>query len=115
MAAAERSASVAVTIDLAEISDEASFHRVFQRVMGFPALYGANQNAWIDCMSCIEAPESGLTTVTVPLGGTLVIGLKSFTDFRQRLPEICEMLIELVAIVNERLGEGAIVLRPDAA
>jgi RNAse (barnase) inhibitor barstar len=44
-----------VAIPVSEIDDWESFHSVFQRELGFPAFYGRNMNAWIDCL--ISADE----------------------------------------------------------
>ena len=47
-----------VQIDGSAISDWNSFHDIFAAAFGFPAFYGRNMNAWIDCMTwTIQRPE----------------------------------------------------------
>jgi hypothetical protein len=52
-----------VRIDCRQIKDSASFHAVFAREMGFPGFYGRNLDAWIDCMTSLDCPADGMTTV----------------------------------------------------
>jgi RNAse (barnase) inhibitor barstar len=98
---------VEVKIDLHEIADWPSFHAVFQRALGFPAFYGANMSAWVDCMTCVDAPEDRMSTVHVPRDGVLVLALESVSDFKQRQPEIFGALVDSTAFVNwRRLEQG---------
>jgi len=60
-----------VTIPVEKIKDWPSFHRVFQDTLGFPAFYGRNMNAWIDCMTYVDSPETGMTSVNVQPGQML--------------------------------------------
>jgi RNAse (barnase) inhibitor barstar len=39
-----------VFIDTTEITDWPSFHQVFSQKLGFPAFYGNNMDAFIDCL-----------------------------------------------------------------
>lgn len=94
-------------IDLGQISDWRSFHRVFKEKFGFPAFYGENMNAWIDCMTCLDAPDDGMSTIHAPVGGVLVLTLESVADFKRRCPEIFHALIDGAAFVNwRRLEQG---------
>ena len=36
------------------ISDWQSFHEESRRAFGFPAWYGMNMNAWIDCLTYLD-------------------------------------------------------------
>jgi RNAse (barnase) inhibitor barstar len=92
-------------IDLAEIVDWASFHAVFQEKLGFLEGYGANMDAWIDCMTCVDAPEDGMSTVHAPRDGVLVLVLESVADFRKRCPQIFDELLDCSAVVNHRRME----------
>jgi RNAse (barnase) inhibitor barstar len=64
---------VLVAIPVDRITDWPSFHDVFQGALGFPSFYGRNMDAWIDCMTSVDAAADGLTTVTVPPVGVLVL------------------------------------------
>ena len=55
-----------VSIDCAIIHDCNSFHDEFARVFGFPSFYGRNMNAWIDCMTSLDEPEDGMTSIHAP-------------------------------------------------
>jgi RNAse (barnase) inhibitor barstar len=94
-----------VTIPVAEITDWPSFHTVFQRALGFPDFYGRNLDAWIDCMTSVDAPEDCLTTVNVQPGEILVLTVNDPFDFRRRCPEQFDALIECSAFVNFRRVE----------
>ena len=50
-----------VAIDTRRVIDWDSFHNEFAEVFGFPRFYGRNMNAWIDCMTYLDDPESGMT------------------------------------------------------
>ena len=96
------------SIDTAGITDWDSFHDVFAVAMGFPGFYGRNMDAWIDCMTSLDAPTDGMTDVHAPLGGVFVLELEHMADFKQRCEEIHDALVECVAFVNwRRLEQGA--------
>jgi 2-amino-4-hydroxy-6-hydroxymethyldihydropteridine diphosphokinase len=52
-----------VHINCAAIRDWASFHDEFARAMGFPSFYERNMDAWIDCMTSLDEPRDGMTSV----------------------------------------------------
>ncbi len=85
-----------------DISDWASFHQVSKQVFGFPEFYGRNMNAWIDCMTSVDAPEDGMTRVTVGVGELLVICVEEASDFQSRCPEQYDALVECSSFVNHR-------------
>jgi hypothetical protein len=96
---------VAVTIPIGEITDWNSFHDVFQRVLGFPAFYGRNMNAWIDCMTSLDLPSDGMTTIHVEPGGILILRIDNPFEFQRRCPEQYAALLECSAFVNFRRVE----------
>jgi RNAse (barnase) inhibitor barstar len=67
-----------VRVPLDRISDRESFHTVFAEVLGFPQWYGRNLDAWIDCLTWVDEPESGLTKVVVEPGDVLTLEVKEF-------------------------------------
>ena len=91
-----------VEVDLREVIDWDTFHDTFAREFGFPSFYGRNMNAWIDCMTSLDDPEDGLSTVHAPPDGLLVLQLAHMKDLRVRLPEIANALEECAAFVNWR-------------
>lgn len=101
-----------VRIDATRIRDWSSFHAVFREAMGFPDFYGANMNAWIDCMSYLDDPAAGMTTHHVPMGGVLTLQIDGIDDFASRCPEQYQALVKCSAFVNWRRvdrGEPAIL------
>jgi hypothetical protein len=101
-----------VSLDCTNINDWDSFHREFAQTFGFPAFYGNNMNAWIDCFTSIDAPEDGLSTVHCDPGTVLTLQLENVKAFAMRFPEQYNALIEGVAFVNWRrlnMGESAVL------
>jgi RNAse (barnase) inhibitor barstar len=99
-----------VHVDGSLILDWDSFHDVFASAFGFPDFYGRNMNAWIDCMTSLDSPEDGMTTVHGTTTGPVVLHL----DNAKEVPkEIFEALMEDSAFVNWRrlqVGEPAILM-----
>ncbi len=94
------------------IKDWASFHDLFAEVFGFPGFYGRNMNAWNDCMTSLDAPEDGLSSVHVAPGDVVVLCISGAADLKKRCPEICDALVECSAFVNWRRiekGEPAVL------
>jgi len=94
-----------VRIDGRRIRDWGSFHAVFKEAMGFPDFYGANMDAWIDCMSYVDDPTAGMTTQHVSPGAVLTLHVDEINDFAFRCPEQYDALVECSAFVNWRRAE----------
>ena len=95
-----------------EIMDWDTFHRAFIDALGFPAFYGCNMNAWIDCMTYLDDPDAGMTKVTVDRGAVLTVQLEDVDEFAVRCPELYVALVECAAFVNWRRieqGEAAVL------
>ncbi len=99
-----------IRIDGKRISDWGSFHTVFAQAFGFPDFYGRNMNAWIDCMTSLDEPADGLTSVQGSATDPVVLQL----DNANALPtELFEAITECAAFVNWRrleAGEPAILM-----
>jgi len=101
-----------VAIPVEKIVDWPSFHDTFQRELGFPDFYGRNMDAWIDCMTSVDTPSDGMTTVTVQPGEILVLRIDEPFEFRRRCPEQYDALVECTAFVNYRrvdIGESPVL------
>ncbi len=101
-----------VKLDTRRITGWESFHDVFAEVFGFPDFYGRNMDAWIDCMTWLDDPSAGMTTVHAPPDGVVVLELEHVDDFVSRCPEQYEAIIECAAFVNWRkieIGESAVL------
>jgi hypothetical protein len=93
-----------VRLDTGSINDWQSFHQVCQRVFGFPAFYGMNLDAWIDCMSYLDE-DAGMTRFKLDKGEMLHIEVSGTKSFSRRMPEIFNALVECTAFVNQRYIE----------
>ena len=87
------------------ISDWPSFHEVFAEAFGFPDFYGANMDAWIDCMSYADEPEGQMMAIAVRPGELLTLQIDNASDFAARCPEQFKALVECTAFVNYRRVE----------
>jgi len=95
-----------IRVETAGIRDEASFHRVFSEVMGFPTTYGKNMSSWIDCMSFLDDGSSGMTTCSVMPGELFYLEVADTRDFQRRVPQVFKGFMEAAATVNARRIEG---------
>jgi hypothetical protein len=93
---------VVVTIETQRIVDWETFHDVFSEALGLPAFYGRNMDAWIDCMTCLDDPNAGMSAVHAPAGGVLTLQLENVDDFAARCPIQYAVIIECAAFVNWR-------------
>jgi len=101
-----------VVIDGAAIVDEKTFHKVFAEALGFPAFYGNNMDAWIDCMSYIDDPPAGMSAVHVGPGEVLTIAVNNADIFKSQCPDVWLSFLECSAFINWRRaekGEPAII------
>jgi hypothetical protein len=101
-----------VKLDTTRISDWDTFHDVSAEAFGFPAFYGRNMDAWIDCLTWLDDPSAELTRIHAPPGGVVVLVLDNVDDFIRRCPEHFTALIECSAFVNWRkieAGEPAVL------
>lgn len=97
-----------VTLNAAAMTDEPSFHAEFQNALGFPAFYGRNMSAWVDCMGCIDDSSAGMSTVSVQPGEVLVLRIENAGDFKRRCPDLWLAFLECAAFVNwRRIDQGA--------
>ena len=96
-----------VQLDCRRIHDWDSFHDVFADVFGFPSFYGRNMDAWIDCMTDLDDPGTGMTAVSVQPGSLLTLQLEAVDAFADRCPEQFAALVECTAFVNwRRIEQG---------
>jgi len=91
-----------ITIPTNQITDWDSFHSVFQAALGFPDFYGRNMDAWIDCMTHIDDPPSGMSTACIAMGELITLRIDNAAEFQRRCPEQYDALIECAASVNHR-------------
>jgi hypothetical protein len=101
-----------VSLDCEKIRDWQSFHEVFAHSFGFPSFYGKNMDAWIDCMTYLDDPAAGMSTIHCERGSVLVLELLNVKPFRHQCAELYEAIVDGVAFVNWRRlenGDGAVL------
>jgi hypothetical protein len=59
-------------------------------------------NAWIDCMTCLDDVDAGMTSVCVAPGQLVCLQIEGVGAFAQRCPEQYSALVECSAFVNWR-------------
>lgn len=94
--------AVTVRIDADGITDTDSFHCVFASAFGFPDFYGRNMNAWIDCLTSLDDPGAGMTTVHVGRGESLTLVVDQAQGLKERCPQVFAAMVECAAFVNWR-------------
>ncbi len=92
-------------IDVGGVASWSDFHDLFAAKLGFPDFYGRNMNAWIDCMTSLDAPGDGLSKVHAPAGGVLTLNVVNAPRLKADNAEIWEALNECAAFVNWRRNE----------
>jgi hypothetical protein len=95
-----------IRLDGSRIRDWESFHAVFSEALGFPGFYGRNMDAWIDCLSYLDEPDSGMTKVQVPPGSVLTLHVDRVDELASQAPEQYLSLLECAAFVNWRRTKG---------
>lgn len=101
----DRPSMAMVTIDGAELKNWRSFHSVFQREFEFPAFYGRNLNAWIDCLTYLR-DDDGMSRFKLAPEETLNIVITNTTALATGSPEILAALVECTSAVNIRSVEA---------
>ncbi len=93
---------VVVKLDTRRITGWDTFHDLFAEVFGFPNFYGRNMNAWIDCMTNLDDPSAGMSSIHAAPGGVVVLELEHVNEFAIRCPEQYAAVVECSAFVNWR-------------
>lgn len=98
-----------VRVDAQKITDWDAFHEVFAESFGLPDFYGRNMNAWIDCMTYLDDPDAGMSSIHGSATDPVVLQL----DNVEGLPEeLLDAIVECAAFVNWRrieTGDAAIL------
>jgi hypothetical protein len=99
-----------ITIDGRRITDFDTFHQTFAEVFGFPSFYGRNMNAWIDCMTDLDDPGTGMTSIHGSWDDPVVLQLENTGEIPN---EVFEALTDCAAFVNYsriEMGEPGILM-----
>ena len=69
-------------------------------------------NAWIDCLSDLDDPDAGMTSIHVEKGNVMVIELMDAKALRLKYRDIYDVIVECSSFVNMRridLGQPAVL------
>lgn len=75
-----------VKLESKKILDWETFHSVCKEAFGFPDFYGANMDAWIDCLTSLDEGD-GMSRFHLAENEQLNIEVVNSADFCSRLPE----------------------------
>ncbi len=103
--AAPEAAIADAHLDGTRITDWPSFHLQSQAVFGFPPFYGRTQDAWIDSLSDLYAPD-GLSRFRLAASEHLTITLTDTEGLCTRAPDVLAGFVACVAAVNVRYREA---------
>jgi len=92
-------------LDGRAISDWDSFHSVSAKALGFPAFYGRNLDAWIDCLTYLRDGD-GMSRFQLAPGESLIIEVLGSADLKRSTPDVYKALVESTAFVNKRYIEA---------
>lgn len=91
---------IVISIDCAEIRDWNSFHDRFATAFGFPHFYGRNMDAWIDCMTSLDKPDDGMTSIHAAQGNVVTLQLENVGQLREQYLDLYTAIIECAAFVE---------------
>lgn len=94
-----------VVLDGQRVTDWASFHAQCQEVFGFPEFYGANMDAWIDCLAYLYDGD-GMSRFVLQSGEQLSIRVGNADALRRCQPEILKALVECTEFTNQRYRDA---------
>ena len=89
-------------LDGGTIQNWDDFHDQCTDRFGFPDFYGRNMDAWIDCLTSLDAPDDGMTTIHVEPGEVLVLEIDNARELKQSCPDVFAAIVECAAFVNDR-------------
>lgn len=99
-----------INIDGSKITSWHTFYKLFADTFGFPAGFGRNMDAWIDCMTNLD---EAFSQVQVSPGELICITVEHAAMFKAKCPVQYQALLEGTAFVNWRrleIGEPALLI-----
>lgn len=96
---------VSVVLDGTKLTTWEEFHDEYATTFGFPAFYGRNRDAWIDCLTDIDG---GLTHADFQTEADLLISIENSSTWVTRAPGMVTEFVQLVEEVNLRFKEAGL-------
>ena len=101
-----------IRLDGRDLVADGAFHAVFAKALGFPAFYGNNMSAWVDCMTNLDDPSAELLEIHVERGHCLTVHIEDAKILKEEAPLVWDDLTECAAFVNWRrieMGEPPVL------
>jgi hypothetical protein len=96
-----------IRIDARRLTDPAGLHATLGEAFGFPAFYGKNLDALVDCLTHLDDPKAGMSQVQVFPGQVALLVLDHADDTGKQQAAQVKSLVDAVAFVNwRRLEKG---------
>ena len=95
-----------MTIDGNRLNRERSFYGEFSEKFGFPPGFCSDRESWVDCMSCLDDAEMGMSSVNCKPGEMVLLDIVNAGLLKHRSPTQYLTLLECTATVNYRRIES---------
>ena len=96
-----------VRVDARRLTDKAGLHAAVAEAFGFPASYGKNLDALVDCLTHLDDPAAGMSRVQVFPGRVVLLAIDHVSKAGRSAAEQVQALVDAVAFVNwRRLERG---------
>src|SRR5262249_22003150 len=96
-----------IRIDARRLTEAASMHAVLSEAFGFPAGYGNNLDALVDCLTHLDDPKAAMSRVQVLPGEVVLLVLDHATARGKHQAVHVSSLLDAIAFVNwRRLEKG---------
>src|SRR5262245_5508159 len=96
-----------IRIDARRLTDAAALHSVLNEIFGFPATYGKNMDALIDCLTHLDDLKAGMSRVQVLPGEVAVLLLVHTAGLNKKTAAQVKSLTDAMSCVNwRRLEKG---------
>jgi RNAse (barnase) inhibitor barstar len=83
---------VVYALDASTWSTPREFHEAAKRVLGFPAHYGSNLAAWIDCLGDLAVPDTG----------GVVLQINHYDAFARAQAQLAQTLLDSIESASRR-------------
>jgi Barstar (barnase inhibitor) len=94
-----------VVLDGNQLATWDGFHTECATVFSFPAFYGRNRDAWIDCLTDVDG---GLTQANLQTEEDLLISIENSSTWVTQAPLMVTEFVLLVQAVNLRFKEAGL-------
>lgn len=99
-----------VIIDFVKIKSIDDFYDEMTRVFGFPAFFGRNGNAFIDCLFSLRYPQDEMTAIHIRKDEYIIMELVNFSSASQNVKDTLIISIEFVSMKCKEKGQEPSIL-----